>query len=151
MDLKIFFPHLNDDELELMSKEAPYVSSGPPYLNDNANEECDVLCPYDDVEKRRPNVLTKVMDPNINPLERERLMSSLQRLPASKRNNLSDDELVMMTPSRYNQTLTDDALYAEHLSNVVDEYSDEDNNSSSDKSVKVDNSSVDSSSSDSNS
>lgn len=132
-----------------MTKEAPYCCSGPA-LNEKANEECDVLCPYDDVLKDRPNVLTKVMDPNTNPLERERLMATLQRMPASKRNNLSDEELIMMLPSRYNQTMTDEAAFVEHLSNVVDEYSDEDN-SEIDKSSKADNTSDDNSSSESDS
>lgn len=150
MNLSIYFPHLNDKQLAVMSKKAVYFAKGPA-LNAKANEECDVLCPYDDVLKGRPNLISKVMDPNINPLERERLMASLQRLPASKRNNLSDEELVMMLPSRYNQTMTDEAAFAEHLSNVVDEYSDEDNKSDIVKSSKVDNSSDDNTSSDSDS
>lgn len=150
MRLSIFFPRLTEEQLKVMTKEAPYRCSGPA-LNDKANQECDVLCPYDKKLKERPNVLNKVMDPNTNPLERERLTASLQRLPTSKRNNLSDEELIMTTPSRYNQTLTDEAAFAEHLSNVVDVYSEDDNKSDSDKSPKVDNSSDDISSSDSDS
>ena len=146
MRLSIFFPRLTDEQLKVMSKEVPYQCTGPA-LNDKANEECDVICPYDEVLKERPNVLNKVMDPNINPLERERLMSTLQRMPASKRNNLTDEELVNMLPSRYNQTLTDEEAFAEHLSNVVDDYSDEDNNSDASKSVKDDNISDDNTSS----
>ena len=130
MELSIYFPHLSAAQLEVMSRRADYTSSGV-CLNSKANEECDVICPYDDKLKRRPNVLSKVMDPNVNPLERDRLMSTLQKVPVSKRNNLSDDELISMTPSRYNQTMTDDAAFASHLSHVVDDYSDSDSSASS--------------------
>lgn len=121
MELSIYFPHLSDEQLAVMSCKADYISTGL-YLNEKANEESDVLCPYDEVEKRRSNVLTKVMDPNVNPLERERLMASLQRIPASKRNNLSDEDKIRMLPSRYNQTMTDDDKYANYMSDVVEDY-----------------------------
>jgi hypothetical protein len=134
MELSVFFPRLSESQLEVMTKKVDYVPQGAA-LNVKANEECNVICPYDDDLGERPNIISKVMDPNTNPLEKDRLLATLQRLPTSKRNNLSDEELALMLPSRYNQTLTDDAAFAEHLSHVVDDYSETDNQGNFDSSV----------------
>ena len=40
-------------------------------------------------------------------LEKERILSTLQQIPSSSRNDMSDEDLVALLPSRYHNTLTD--------------------------------------------
>ncbi len=121
MDLSVYFPFMTANQLDVMQKAVDYniVDSRPP-LNAQCEIECDVLAPVDEVTGHRQNPITKIMDPMTNPLERDRLASSLQRVPTSPRNRLSDDDLMSTLPSRYNQTLTDNEAFANHLVGVID-------------------------------
>ena len=94
------------------------------------NKLADVLFPVDPVTGNPDNMVDKLLSPTVTPMEKERILSFMQKLPASKRNNLSDDELMNMLPSRYNTTLTDidkvrDFFESEIYSKVDDESKEE--------------------------
>ena len=116
---RVYFPFHSDEEIELMQKIA-YRNPNVPNVCVVPTQECDVIAPVDEVTGNRTNVLTKIVDPNLSSLERDRLIGSLQRIPASKRTSLSDDELICMLPSRYNSTLTDNEKYADYISEMID-------------------------------
>lgn len=78
-----------------------------PSLCEDINKLADVLFPVDPVTGNPDNMVDKLISPNVSAMEKERILSFMQKIPASKRNNLSDQELMDMLPSRYNSTLTD--------------------------------------------
>ena len=102
-----------------------------PSLCEDINKLGDVLFPIDPVTGNPDNMVDKLISPNVNPMEKERILSFMQKMPASKRNNLSDKELMNMLPSRYNSTLTDidkvrDFFENEIYTNLDDESKQED-------------------------
>ena len=118
MILQYFFPYRSDDDLKVMSTSVPYFVDKVD-LSITANQELDVLAPVDEITGNRPNILNKIVDEGVDPLERQRLMASLQRIPSSSHGRMSDADLIATTPSRYNQTLTDAQKFSEHLVNVM--------------------------------
>lgn len=132
MILQYFFPYRSDDDLKVMSTSVPYFVDKVD-LSITANQELDVLAPVDEITGNRPNILNKIVDEGVDPLERQRLMASLQRIPSSSHGRMSDADLIATTPSRYNQTLTDAQKFSEHLVNVIE--SDKDTTSSDDVST----------------
>ena len=74
---------------------------------EDINKLADVLFPVDPTTGNPDNMVDKLISPNVSAMEKERILSFMQKIPASKRNNLSDKELMDMLPSRYNNTLTD--------------------------------------------
>lgn len=132
MILQYFFPYRSDDDLKVMSTSVPYFVDKVD-LSITANQELDVLAPVDEITGNRPNILNKIVDEGVDPLEKQRLMASLQRIPSSSHGRMSDADLIATTPSRYNQTLTDSQKFSEHLVNVIE--SDKDTSSSDDVST----------------
>lgn len=132
MKLQYFFPNCSEDILDEMSKPCPYFVDKID-LSVTANQEMDVLAPVDETTGNRPNILNKIVDEGVDPLEKQRLMASLQRIPSSSHRRMSDADLIATTPSRYNQTLTDCQKFSEHLVNVIE--SDKDTTSSDDVST----------------
>lgn len=65
------------------------------------------MFPVNPVTGNPDNMIDKLITPGVSELEKQRILSFMQRMPKSKRNNLSDDDLIAMLPSRYNSTLTD--------------------------------------------
>ena len=63
-------------------------------------------------------------------------MASLQRIPSTSHRRMSDADLIATTPSRYNQTLTDEQKFSSHLVNVIE--SDKEKPSSEDVSTSPD-------------
>ncbi|MDD7596098.1 MAG: hypothetical protein SPJ90_04230 [Prevotella sp.] len=104
-DIDVFLPNLTHEQKSV----ALQVSEKPknPSLCEDINKLGDVLFPVDPVTGNPDNMVDKLISPNVNPMEKERILSFMQKMPASKRNNLSDKELMNMLPSRYNSTLTD--------------------------------------------
>ncbi|MGF0097723.1 hypothetical protein ACQRD6_05140 [Prevotella sp. SGI.027] len=104
-DIDVFLPNLTQEQKSV----ALQVSEKPknPSLCEDINKLGDVLFPVDPVTGNPDNMVDKLISPNVNPMEKERILSFMQKMPASKRNNLSDKELMNMLPSRYNSTLTD--------------------------------------------
>ena len=132
MRLEYFFPNCSVDVLTEMSTSVlPF--NGSIDFSITANQEMDVLAPVDEITGTRPNILNKIVDEGIDPLEKQRLMASLQRIPSSSHRRMSDADLIATTPSRYNQTLTDAQKFSEHLVNVIE--SDNDTTSSDDVST----------------
>lgn len=104
-DIDVFMPNLSQEQKSV----ALQVSAKPnnPSLCDDINKLADVLFPVDPVTGNPDNMVDKLISPNVSSMEKERILSFMQKMPASKRNNLSDQELMNMLPSRYNTTLTD--------------------------------------------
>lgn len=104
-DIDVFMPNLTKEQKVV----ALQVCDKPknPSLCEDINQLADVLFPVDPVTGNPDNMVDKLISPNVNPMEKERILSFMQKMPASKRNNLSDKELMDMLPSRYNSTLTD--------------------------------------------
>lgn len=104
-DIDLFFPYFTDAQ-----KSAALVVPAKPQnlsLCEEVNKLCDVLCPVDPVTGNPDNMIDKLLSPSVNPMEKERILSIMQKIPASHRHNLSDKELISMLPSRYNTTYTD--------------------------------------------
>lgn len=127
---RVFHPFLSDDDIKVI-EQVIKRDKNVVNLCLMPTQECDVICPVDEVTGNRTNRLTKLNDPTLSPLERDRIMSTLQQMPTAKRNNLSDDELISMLPSRYNSTLVDNAKYAAYLRDEIDNMSSSDNSSQS--------------------
>lgn len=128
-DIDVFMPNLTKEQkfVALQVYEKPQN----PSLCEDINKLGDVLFPVDPVTGNPENMVDKLISPNVNPLEKERILSFMQKMPASKRNNLSDKELMDMLPSRYNSTLTDidkvrDFFENEIYTNLDDESKQED-------------------------
>lgn len=104
-DIDVFFPNLSHEQKSV----ALQVSELPqnPTLCEDINKLADVLFPVDPVTGNPDNMVDKLISPNVSEMEKERILSFMQKIPAIKRNNLSDKELMDMLPSRYNNTLTD--------------------------------------------
>lgn len=131
-DIDVFLPNLT----EVQKSVALQVSEKPknPSLCEDINKLGDVLFPIDPVTGNPDNMVDKLISPNVNPMEKERILSFMKKMPASKRNNLSDQELMNMLPSRYNSTLTDidkvrDFFENEIYTNLEDESKQEDSTS----------------------
>lgn len=128
-DIDVYLPNLTQEQKSV----ALQVSEHPknPSLCEDINKLGDVLFPIDPVTGNPDNMVDKLISPNVNPMEKERILSFMQKMPASKRNNLSDKELMNMLPSRYNSTLTDidkvrDFFENEIYTNLDDESKQED-------------------------
>lgn len=127
-DIDVFLPNFTQEQKSV----ALQVNEKPtnPSLCEDINKLADVLFPVDPVTGNPDNMVDKLISPNVSSMEKERILSFMQKMPASKRNNLSDKELIDMLPSRYNSTLTDidkvrDFFENEIYSNLDDESKEE--------------------------
>ena len=104
-DIDVFLPNLTQEQ----KTTALQVSALPdnPSLCEEINKIADAVFPVDPVTGNPDNMVDKLISPDVSSMEKERILSFMQKMPASKRNNLSDQELMDMLPSRYNSTLTD--------------------------------------------
>ena len=131
-DIDVFLPNLTEEQKSVALQV--YEKPKNPSLCEDINKLGDVLFPIDPVTGNPDNMVDKLISPNVNPMEKERILSFMQKMPASKRNNLSDQELMNMLPSRYNSTLTDidkvrDFFEHEIYTNLEDESKQEDSTS----------------------
>lgn len=104
-DIDVYLPNLTQEQKSVALQV--YEKPNNPSLCEEINKLGDVLFPVDPVTGNPDNMVDKLISPSVNPMEKERILSFMQKMPASKRNNLSDQELMNMLPSRYNTTLTD--------------------------------------------
>lgn len=104
-DLDIFFPYFNDTQKVICVAEC--LKPNNPSLCEDINKLSDSLFPVNLVTGNPDNLIDKLISPGVSDLEKQRILSFMQKMPASKRNNLSDKDLISMLPSRYNSTLTD--------------------------------------------
>lgn len=125
--LRVFFPRLSEEQLQCMSTKPKKVTN--PDLSQDINKLSDVLFPISEVTGNPENLIDKVMNPNTSELERNRALSFLQRIPPSKRNNLSDEDLMNLLPSRYNSTLTDIDKVRDYIQTELDNSAAEDKDS----------------------
>ena len=104
-DVDVYFPHFNEQQkvVSLLERQLP----NNPSLCADINKLSDSLFPVNPVTGNPDNMIDKLITPGVSELEKQRILSFMQRMPKSKRNNLSDDDLIAMLPSRYNSTLTD--------------------------------------------
>lgn len=104
-DIDVFMPNLSQEQ-KIVVLQVPALPDNPS-LCEEINKIADAIFPIDPVTGNPDNMVDKLISPNVSSMEKERILSFMQKMPASKRNNLSDQELMYMLPSRYNSTLTD--------------------------------------------
>lgn len=104
-DLDIYFPYFTDAQ-KVKSIEVAQLPKNPSLCED-INKLSDSLFPVNPVTGNPDNMIDKLISPGVSEIEKERILSFMEKMPASKRNNLSDEDLIAMLPSRYNSTLTD--------------------------------------------
>lgn len=104
-DVDVFFPHLTD--LQKVVCVAQSQKPNNPSLCEEINKLSTSLFPVNPVTGNPDNMIDKLITPGVSELEKQRILSFMQKMPVSKRNNLSDEDLIAMLPSRYNSTLTD--------------------------------------------
>lgn len=104
-DIDVFMPNLTQEQ-KSVALRVPQLPQNPS-LSEDINKLSDVLFPVDPVTGNPDNMVDKLLSPDVSSMEKERILSFMQKMPTSKRNNLSDKELMDMLPSRYNSTLTD--------------------------------------------
>lgn len=104
-DVDIFFPHLTDSQKVVCVAQSQKPNN--PSLCEEINKLSTSLFPVNPVTGNPDNMIDKLITPGVSELEKQRILSFMQKMPASKRNNLSDEDLIAMLPSRYNSTLTD--------------------------------------------
>lgn len=138
-DVDVFFPHFTDSQKVVCVAQSQKPNN--PSLCEEINKLSTSLFPVNPVTGNPDNMIDKLITPGVSELEKQRILSFMQRMPKSKRNNLSDDDLIAMLPSRYNSTLTDldkvrdffeNEIYTELKDESKDEISDTtDNNDTS--------------------
>lgn len=104
-DVDVFFPHFTDSQKVVCVAQSQKPNN--PSLCDEINKLSTSLFPVNPVTGNPDNMIDKLITPGVSELEKQRILSFMQKMPSSKRNNLSDDDLIAMLPSRYNSTLTD--------------------------------------------
>lgn len=104
-NIDIVFDYMSDqDKSDLLF--VPGVPNNPE-LNLEIKEVIDVIAPVDAVTGNRENPITKLLSGSVSLLEKERILATLQQVPSSSRNDMSDEDLAALLPSRYHNTLTD--------------------------------------------
>lgn len=104
-NIDIVFDYMSDqDRSDLLF--VPGVPNNPE-LNSEIKEVIDVIAPVDAVTGNRENPITKLLSGSVSLLEKERILATLQQVPSSSRNDMSDEDLAALLPSRYHNTLTD--------------------------------------------
>lgn len=104
-DVDVFFPHFTDSQKVVCVAQSQKPNN--PSLCEEINKLSTSLFPFNPVTGNPDNMIDKLITPGVSELEKQRILSFMQRMPKSKRNNLSDYDLIAMLPSRYNSTLTD--------------------------------------------
>ena len=97
-----------------------------PKLNAEIESIIDSVAPISEVTGNRVNDVDRLLDPNVSPMEKEAVLSRMQRVPMESRKNVSDKDLVRTVSSRYNSTLTDvdkvkDAFENDVLPSILEE------------------------------
>lgn len=103
--IEVVFSYLTDDQRDKLLVIPAKPSN--PCLNHEIREIIDVVAPIDAVTGNRENPITKLLSGSVTLAEKERIMSMLQEIPAISRNDVSDEDLAALLPSRYHNTLTD--------------------------------------------
>lgn len=103
--IEVIFSYMSDDQRDKLLAIPAKPSN--PCLNHEIREIIDVVAPIDAVTGNRENPITKLLSGSVTLAEKERIMSMLQEIPATSRNDVSDEDLAALLPSRYHNTLTD--------------------------------------------
>ena len=106
-DVNIYFQILENTCVDIWQQEVPPHNKDLPVLNEEIERIKDSLYPVDPITGDRSNDVSKLLSSSVSPLEKERILAGMQKMPAARRHNLSDDELIKMLPSRRNSTLVD--------------------------------------------
>lgn len=104
--VNIFFPELEKEHIEIWQQVAE-PNKDLPNLSEEIERLQDSLYPVDEITGNRFNDISKLLSSTVSPMEKEKILANMQKMPASKRSNLSDDDLIRMLPSRRNLTLVD--------------------------------------------
>lgn len=119
VDLSKYFPYDAEVIASMEKKVAPNTDLLP--LNGEIMKLSESLFPVSEETGAPENMVQKLLSPNVSALEKERIARFLEKMPPSKRNGLSDEDLVRLLPSRYNSTLTDNDKVAEYMKDFADE------------------------------
>lgn len=106
-DVNIYFPGLENTCVDIWQQEVPSHNKDLPVLNEEIERIKDSLYPVDPVTGDRSNDVSKLLSSSVSPMEKERILAGMQKIPAARRHNLSDEDLIKMLPSRRNSTLVD--------------------------------------------
>lgn len=101
----IMFGYMSDADIADLKKTAGCPTL--PELNSEIKEIIDVIAPVDAVTGNIENPVTKLLSGSVSLLEKERILSYMTKIPSSGRNDVSDEDLAAVLPSRYHSTLTD--------------------------------------------
>ena len=101
----IMFGYMSDSDIADLKKVAGRPTL--PELNSEIKEIIDVVAPVDAVTGNIENPVTKLLSGSVSVLEKERILSYMQKIPSTGRNDVSDADLAAILPSRYHSTLTD--------------------------------------------
>ena len=103
--IDVIFSYMSEDQrISLQKTSSTPINSA---LNAEIMEIIDVVSPVDSVTGNRENPVTKLLSGSVTLAEKERIMSMLHEIPATSRNDVSDEDLAALLPSRYHNTLTD--------------------------------------------
>lgn len=121
--IEVYFPRFEDKSS--LKKAVNLKNDSNAILNKECIDHADTLFPINPLTGDIDSDISRLLSNSISPLEKERIMANLIKMPSSKRKNLSDDELIQMLPSRRNSTLTDidavrDYFESEFLSKIQD-------------------------------
>ena len=101
----VIFGYMSDSDIVDLKKVAGRPSL--PELNSEIKEIIDVVAPVDALTGNIENPVTKLLSGSVSVLEKERILAYMQKIPSTGRNDVSDEDLAAVLPSRYHSTLTD--------------------------------------------
>ena len=101
----VIFGYMSDSDIVDLKKVAGRPSL--PELNSEIKEIIDVVAPVDALTGNIENPVTKLLSGSVSVLEKERILAYMQKVPSTGRNDVSDEDLAAVLPSRYHSTLTD--------------------------------------------
>lgn len=135
--IEIYFPRVENKKS--LKKAVNLKNNSNQILNKECIDHADTLFPINPLTGNIDSDISMLLSNSINPMEKERIMANLIKMPTSKRKNLSDDELIAMLPSRRNSTLTDidavrDYFEQEFLSKIDDRSETQQNNENGEQS-----------------
>lgn len=98
--------HMTEEQYKAQLVSVPR-NEDLPKLNAEIESIIDSVAPISEVTGNRVNDVDRLLDPNVSSMEKEAVLSRMQRVPMESRKNVPDKDLVRTVSSRYNSTLTD--------------------------------------------
>lgn len=118
-------PFRSQDEVDEIFKPRVFAASHPQLVDITAlNKAADVLSPVDQQKGLRRNDIDVFTDPNSVPAVKQAIRENLDslRLTPEEMNDLSDEEIEKLIPTRYANGYTFTDMYRDYARGVVDEF-----------------------------